>query len=154
MSKSKEKQKPMPPFNNKTSTTTYDEFPEHKVEPQKSQTTVKSLEDFANEVFDQLNRKSNQSRDVFTKQKYKDVPVQPKVDLPISKNIETPVVKRNVGNRPSLDENRSSNRNNKPVFNDVIKQTEIGSYVPKTKQALIQAIVASEIIGPPKAKQR
>lgn len=155
MSKNKEKQqKPMPPFNNKPNTTTYEPTPQQRVEPTRSQRTAKSLEDFAKEVFEQLNEKSNQPKDVFTVPKTKEMVVEAKVSPSNIKTQESMVTKSNTGNRPTLDENRSSKKYDKHLDHDVIKQNEIGSYVPNTKQALIQAIVASEIIGPPKAKQR
>ncbi len=159
LSKNKQKaEKPMPPFNNKPNTTSFDQYPEPKVEPKQTRTTVKTLEDFAKEVFEQLNEKSTQPKEVFREPQYKDVvKVEPKVEPVPTKPIklESTVPKNsNSSNRPSLDENRSSKKSNKPIMKDAIKQNEIGSYVPNTKQALIQAIVASEIIGPPKAKQR
>ncbi|WP_141400314.1 hypothetical protein [Ureibacillus acetophenoni] len=155
MSKNKEKQqKPMPPFNNKPDTTRYKPTPQQRVEPTRSQRTAKSLEDFAKEVFEQLNEKNNQPQDIFTVPETKEVVVEPKVSHSNVNNPESTVTKSVPRNRPTFDENRSSKKYDKPLDNDVIKQNEIGSYVPSTKQALIQAIVASEIIGPPKAKQR
>lgn len=145
----------MPPFNNKPNTTSFDQYPP-KVEPRKTVTTFKSLEDFTKEVFDQLNEKTNQPKDVYSGPQYTDVVVQPKAEPVPTRAVilETPSPKKFGSNRPTLDENRSSKNINKPVRKDPIQQGEIGSYIPKSKQAMVQAIIASEIIGPPKAKQR
>lgn len=158
MSKNKEKQQKqnsMPPFNNKPSTTTYEHAPQQRVEPTKSHRTARSLEDFAKEVFEQLNEKNNQPKDIFSgPQTKEEVVVDPKVSHSKTKTDEPSVPKGVPSSRPTLDENRSSKKYDKAIVNDVIKQNEIGSYVPKSKQALIQAIVASEIIGLPKSKLR
>ncbi|CAM5221304.1 putative protein OS=Ureibacillus acetophenoni OX=614649 GN=SAMN05877842_102249 PE=4 SV=1 [Ureibacillus acetophenoni] len=159
ISKSKEvkqqNHKPMPPFNNKPNTTSFEQYPKLKVEPRKSTTTFKSLEDFAKEVFDQLNEKTNQPKDVFTGPQYKEVVVQPKAEpVTTAVKVEPTNPKNIVNKRPTLDENRSSKNTNRSIQKDPIQQNEIGSYIPTSKQAMVQAIIASEIIGPPKAKQR
>jgi len=152
--KEKQKQKPMPPFNNKPNTTTFEQNP--KVEQRRSPSKPRTLEDFAKEVFEQLNERTNKPKEIFSEPTYKEVVYEPKAEpkqsLPVK--VEPVVTPKQRESRPTLDENRSSKRNDKQVEQDVIKQNEIGSYVPKTKQALVQAIIASEIIGPPKAKQR
>ncbi len=155
MSKNKDKQqqKSMPPFNSKPNTTTYEQYSQPSVEKKGNLSKPKTLEDFAKEVYDQLNEKTIQPKDIYNEQKYNEVTTEtkvPKHSMPVTQ-LETGKVR---DSRPTLDNNRSTKQTVKHVNQDVIKQSEIGSYVPKTKQALIQAIVASEIIGPPKAKQR
>lgn len=148
----KKEQKGMPPFNNKNKPAKTFQFPFEQEESQKrSSTSTKSLEDFANEVFSQLNQKKEQSK---TTEELGNAGKKPFV---LTVEPENPTVTRQV-----LDVNRFSNnvsaqaRNemNRGKSRDVIKEKEIGSYVPTTKEAFVQAIIASEIIGPPKSKQR
>lgn len=145
--KEKKEQKPMPPFNNKQ--TTQRSQSSKKVDRREPQ---KSLEDFASEVFQQLNdrtstRSSNRSLE------------QPSRDLARRETIvENNVSKTDVKNaRPTLDanrSNRSSNITRAKTTKGNIKQREIGNFVPTNREALVQAIITSEILGPPKAKQR
>ncbi len=137
-------QKPMPPFNNQPT--------EQKVELPKQTERRTSLEDFASQVFQQLNEKA-----------------QPKNSAPSSDSQPEPIKAIEVeekhrgsqrvplNSRPAFDENRSSNRtsaNPKAGSSDFIKENEIGNIVPTTRTALVQAIITTEILGPPKAKQR
>ncbi|MDN4495334.1 hypothetical protein [Ureibacillus aquaedulcis] len=121
-------QKAMPPFNNQPTKHSYDlpKQPEQR----------KSLEDFAGEVFQQLSDKSRHNQ-------------------PIEKEV---VAKQTVPKiRPVLDGNRSSNRSSATSLKtqaDPIKQNEIGSLVPTTRNALVQAIITTEILAPPKAKRK
>nr|WP_146139641.1 hypothetical protein [Lysinibacillus timonensis] len=156
MSNSKKNdQKPMPPFNNKPNTTSFEQYPHSKMEPEKTKTTVKTLEDFAKEVFEQLNEKNKEPQEVFREPDYKKDAVEPTIQTePILSHSNSTLPKNGRESRPALDEGRSSKKRNEIVNEDVIKQTEIGSFVPTSKQALIQAIITSEIIAPPKAKQR
>lgn len=145
--KEKKEQKPMPPFNNKQ--TTQRSQSSKKVDRREPQ---KSLEDFASEVFQQLNdrtstRSSNRSLE------------QPSRDLARRETIvENNVSKTDVKNaRPTLDanrSNRSSNITRAKTTKGNINQREIGNFVPTNREALVQAIITSEILGPPKAKQR
>ena len=140
--KEKQKQKPMPPFSGQPSTKTSEL-------PKTEERRPRSLEDFAKEVFQQLNEKENPiPKQVEEK--------QPTVELPSTSKKEE-VSKPDVSNRPVFNENRTSNRSflaKGREIRDSIKQREIGNVVPTNKEALIQAIIASEIIGPPKARQR
>lgn len=137
--------KAMPPFNNKQ--------PKQKFELPKQPNVRKSLEDFANEVFQQLNEK--------TQPKPTDHPIesQPepfKAEEIVKKRVESRSISSN--NRPAFDGNRSSTRNStivpKSSSSDFIKDNEIGNIVPTTRSALVHAIITTEILGPPKAKRK
>lgn len=149
--KQKKEQKSMPPFNNGPTVNTF-ELPNQK-DQRKS---TRSLEDFASEVFQQLNEKTTSTKNSmpsFEKQ-------QTRVKKEESRtSIKTVEAKNEMSTgRPTFDQNRSATRglsHSIPKNSmDKIKQTEIGSFVPKTKKDLVQAIITSEIIGPPKARQR
>ena len=132
-SKGKQKEQPtkqMPPFSNQ-------EVPREwsPVEPQQQRPKVKSLEDFANEVFGQLNEKVEPKKQVV--REVKEEPVRPVV--------QEFVRKERTSTRPELGATRP-----------IVQQAKKSSFnvVPQTQQQLMQAIVTSEILGPPKAKQR
>ena len=134
----------MPPFNNKPAKQTFD-FP-------KQSEMRKSLEDFASEVFQQLNDKT-QEKPTNSRKTEAETTKENKV------LVESVEVKRPLSNtRPTFDANRSAlSRSTKPSkapVSDSIKQNEIGNIVPTTKKALVHAIITTEILGPPKAKQR
>ncbi|BDH62270.1 hypothetical protein MTP04_24000 [Lysinibacillus sp. PLM2] len=150
--------KQMPPFNNKPNSLPmeFDDFNDKRFEEKKKPIpTAMSLEDFARDIFDQLNHKNEpQKTNGRTIQTFE----QPKIQQvqPESRDLVTPTP--NVReSRPNLDVTRSARGKETELIQmkkDPIKQTEIGSFVPKTRRALVQAIITSEIIGPPKAKQR
>lgn len=132
-SKDKKKEHPtkqMPPFSNQ-------EIPQKwsPVEPKQERPKVKTLEDFANEVFGQLNEKVEPKKQVV--REVKEEPVRP-----IMKEV---VKKERTSTRPELGATRS-----------LVQQAKRESLnvVPQTQQQLMQAIVMSEILGLPKAKQR
>lgn len=137
--KKKEHQKPMPPFKNQT--------PKQNYELPKKPEKRKSLEDFASEVFQQLEEKTQP------------IEVQ-SASKQVNESIEKEIVAQHVAPkiRPVFDGNRSSNRGStitsESSKSDMIKQNEIGSFVPTSRKALVQAIITTEILGPPKAKQR
>ncbi len=120
----------MPPFSNQ-------EVPREwsPVEPKQERPKVKTLEDFANEVFGQLNEKVEPKKQVV--REVKEEPVQPVV--------QEVVKKERTSTRPELGATRP-----------IVQQAKKSSFnvVPQTQQQLMQAIVTSEILGPPKAKQR
>ena len=128
--KTDEPTKQMPPFSNQ-------EVPREwsPVEPQQQRPKVKSLEDFANEVFGQLNEKVEPKKQVV--REVKEEPVRPVV--------QEFVRKERTSTRPELGATRP-----------IVQQAKKSSFnvVPQTQQQLMQAIVTSEILGPPKAKQR
>ena len=132
-SKGKQKEQPtkqMPPFSNQ-------EVPREwsPVEPKQERPKVKTLEDFANEVFGQLNEKMEPKKQVV--REVKEEPVRPVV--------QEFVRKERTSTRPELGATRP-----------IVQQAKKSSFnvVPQTQQQLMQAIVTSEILGPPKAKQR
>ena len=131
--KNKKNEKPtkqMPPFSNQ-------EVPREwsPIEPKQERPKVKTLEDFANEVFGQLNEKLEPKKQVV--HEVKEEPVQPVV--------QEAVKKERTFTRPELGATRP-----------IVQQAKRASFnvVPQTQQQLMQAIVTSEILGPPKAKQR
>ena len=128
--KTDEPTKQMPPFSNQ-------EVPREwsPVEPQQQRPKVKSLEDFANEVFGQINEKTEPKKQVV--REVKEEPVRPVV--------QEFVRKERTSTRPELGATRP-----------IVQQAKKSSFnvVPQTQQQLMQAIVTSEILGPPKARQR
>ena len=122
--------KPMPPFSNQ-------EVPREwsPVEPKQERPKVKTLEDFANEVFGQLNEKMEPKKQVV--REVEAPPVQP-----VMREI---VKKERTSTRPELGATR-------PIVQQAKKQSF--NVVPRTQHELMQAIVTSEILGPPKARQR
>ena len=133
LGKDKTKDKPtkqMPPFSNQ-------EVPREwsPVEPKQERPKVKTLEDFANEVFGQLNEKMEPKKQAV--REVKEEPVQPVV--------REVVKKERTSTRPELGASR-------PIVQQAKKSSL--NVVPRTQQQLMQAIVTSEILGPPKAKQR
>ena len=133
-SKDKKKEKPtkqMPPFSNQ-------EVPREWTpveQPKQQRPKVKSLEDFANEVFGQLNEKSEPKKQ----------PVYEVKEEPVQPVVQEVVKKERSFTRPELGATRP-----------IVQQAKKSSFnvVPQTQQQLMQAIVTSEILGPPKAKQR
>lgn len=135
-------QKSMPPFNNKPV-----EMPVQTTIPPNQQSQPKTLEDFAKGIFEQLNEQKPFSDFAGDE--------QPKIEQ--VKSEPTIKIEKELNERKPLSENRSSERvTNAPQLNieDKIKENEIGQFVPSSRQALMQAIITSEIIGPPKARQR
>ncbi|MDM5334567.1 hypothetical protein QUF56_15115 [Ureibacillus composti] len=143
--KKKKEPKGMPPFSNQQNKRDFSAPPRKSEAPQKHKS--KSLEDFANEVFQQLSNKDHSTKKAL-----------PKIEEVKEAQIKTPPIKNSTTNRPSLDMNRTQSKvlstareNN--TQSDFIQSGEIGSFIPTNKKALVQAIIASEIIGPPKAKR-
>lgn len=140
----KKEEQSMPPFNNQPI-----EKPTQSTIQREQQSQPKTLEDFAKGIFEQLNEQNP----------YSDVKGE-------QQNIETtkdqPMIEKenhSKEKRKPLSVNRSAQLRqeklaSKTPSNDVIKENEIGQLLPNSRQALVQAIIASEIIGPPKAKQR
>lgn len=134
LGKDKKKEKPtkqMPPFSPQKAP---------PVKPTKPRPQLKSLEDFANEVFGQLNEKAAQK------------PVQ-QIDLPQTTEVEatsqqvTQEVKEvRQSTRPKLAESKRT----------LVQQATSSQidFVPRTRKQFTQAMVMAEILGPPKAKQR
>ena len=140
----KQEQKPMPPFNQQPHTKTM-EVPNQQSEDKRP----RSLEDFAKEVFQQLNEK--------TQPMMEKVPSQTSMEQTVPKVKETSeevvVSKAVVSTRPSFNESRMSNRASGSIGQDPIKNKEIGSIIPKSRTALVQAIITSEILAKPVSKR-
>ena len=139
--KSKKDKKPtqMPPFSNQPAPRQQKE-----VRPAQQQTPRKSLEDFANEVFGQLNEKSKP-----VVQKVETVP-----PIQVEKPIERPT--QQVVEQTSRSQSTNANRvlTERPIVQKLKTQSEALQVVPSNQRELMQAIVMSEILGPPKSKQR
>lgn len=143
--KNEDKKKPtkqMPPFSNQPA-------PRQKeVRPKLQESRPKSLEDFANEVFGQLNEKSK--------------PVVQKVETPVPHEMELPKrepdreVREVKERKPIMSERVPSTRTltERPIV-QMIKEQETNAFqvVPTNQRELMQAIVMTEILGPPKAKR-
>ena len=134
LSKGKQKDKPtkqMPPFSNQ-------EVPRQSKpveQPKQQRPKVKSLEDFANEVFGQLSEKVEPKKQI----------VREVVEEPVQPVVQEVVKKERTFTRPELGATR-------PIVQQAKKQPF--NVVPQTQHQLMQAIITSEILGPPKAKQR
>ncbi|KGR74529.1 hypothetical protein [Ureibacillus sinduriensis] len=143
--KKQQNQGPMPPFNNQPT--------KHDHDAPRQPEKRKSLEDFANEVFQQLSEKTepNTSRRAIENQKATE-----EGDQSISEKAVTQQIAPKI--RPGLDSNRSSARGStisaKSSTSETMKQNEIGAFVPTTRNELVHAIITTEILGPPKAKRK
>lgn len=131
--------KQMPPFSSQPAPRQKQE-----VRPARSQNRPKTLEDFASEVFGQLNEKSK------PEVKTIETPAPIKVDLP-----KREVSRESFGNKPMLERTPSTRQLTERPIVQMIKQQEEQSLhvVPATQRELMQAIVMSEILGPPKSKR-
>ena len=101
-----------------------------------------SLEDFANEVFGQLQKKQA-TKSVFEK-----------MSIPVEKVEPTVVEPERVepSNRPVF-KNRAELGANRPIVQRN-RQKKSSVVIPNTREKLVQAVVMSEVLGKPKAKQR
>lgn len=122
----KKKSKPMPPFNNPTA-------PSKPAQQQKER--PKSLEDFANEIFGQLNEKKPTEKPV-------PVEVQAPIVEPVIERVK--LKERPVSTRPPLAE--------RPLVKK-LKQDSAFQVVPKNQKQMMQAVVMAEVLGKPKAKR-
>lgn len=131
--------KQMPPFSSQPA-------PRQKpeVRPAQSQNRSKTLEDFANEVFGQLNEKSK------PEVKRVETPAPIKVDIPKREGS-----REGLENKPLFEKTPSTRQLKERPIVQMIKQQEEQSLhvVPSTQRELMQAIVMSEILGPPKSKR-
>ncbi|WP_332646940.1 hypothetical protein [Lysinibacillus sp. 54212] len=135
----KKEQKPMPPFGQQ-------EIPDaNEPAPKSVRPTRKSLEDFANEVFDQLNEKTPSPKEVVQKSVQPTVPVFEKAEQAVEKELLKRVQERK-SNRPELAAGR-------PLLKKLEEKRNASFAVPNSREQLVQAIITSEILGPPKAKQ-
>lgn len=131
----KKESKQMPPFSSQPAP--------RKQEVQRSeQKRPKSLEDFANEVFGQLNEKAK--------------PVSQKVERELPKQVEKPVevVSRSTV-EPITDQiNNARSLKERPIVAMAKKEAEAFQVVPSNKRDLMQAIIMTEVLGPPKARRK
>lgn len=138
-------QGPMPPFNNQPTKQKHD-LPK---QPEKRS----SLEDFANEVFQQLSEKTEPNKASKPKENQN---AAKKGDRPMGREAGTRQTAPT--NRPSLDGNRSSARGSAisavSATSHAIEQNGAGSFVPMTRNELVHAMITTEILGPPKAKRK
>lgn len=144
------KQKPtqaMPPFSNdKPLSKTV--IPQQPKERRKPVVEVKSLEDFAQEVFGQLQQKSEQPK-----------PVTPTPVVPVPE----PVQAVETYTRPKLENRVETTRNglqerpqlgaDRAIIQQVKKKQASAVVIPTTRQELVQSIVMAEVLGAPKSKR-
>lgn len=143
--KKQQNQGPMPPFNNQPT--------KQKHDLPKQLEKRSSLDDFANEVFQQISEKTEPN----------------KASKPTENQNATKNGDRSMGreagtrqiapkNRPSLDGNRSSARGSTisaaSSTSHPIEQNGIGAFVPTTRNELVHAMITTEILGPPKSKRK
>ncbi|MEK3766848.1 hypothetical protein [Solibacillus sp. FSL K6-4121] len=139
LGKGKEQQKKesnqMPPFSSQPAPR------KQEVEQRTEQRRPKSLEDFANEVFGQLNEKAK--------------PVAQKVtqELP---QIEKPVIeaKRVITDARIDNPNSARSLKERPIVALAKKEAEAFQVVPTSQRDLMQAVIMTEVLGPPKSRRR
>ena len=136
--KAKNKEQPkketqqMPPFSSQPAPRTQQTRPNTR-----TQNRPKTLEDFANEVFGQLNEKS---KPVVQK-------VEQPVELALPKQAPVQVVERQTMAQSTR------NLTERPLVVTLKKQSEGLQVVPQNNKELMQAIVMAEILGPPKSRR-
>lgn len=131
--KVEEKKTPnMPTFGNQT-------VPQKPIQKQTTtRQAPKSLEDFAKQVFEQLNETTGEVKRTASKG------ATPVVEKNVQK-VERDVMKVKRSERPPLEE--------RPITKKVAA-SEKSSFVPKNRQDLINGLVMAEILGPPKSKRK
>ncbi|WP_274309563.1 hypothetical protein [Solibacillus daqui] len=125
--------KQMPPFSSQPAPRKQDTRPDTK-----QQNRPKTLEDFANEVFGQLNEKTK--------------PVVKKVEPALEVVLPQEVVPK-VNERPKMAESTRTLKE-RPIVEKLKEQSEGLQVVPKNNKELMQAIVMAEVLGPPKARRK
>lgn len=127
-------QKPMPPFGGGKHV---------KNLPPKEPSKQKgfSLEDFTKEIFQQFESKQEEMPKPSNRNIQQNIVTEQKDEL-INTELSTfsPPLQLN-----EMEETKSREKS---------KQVDMPNFVPNTKEALIQAIVTSEILGPPLSKRR
>lgn len=131
---SKKQSKPMPPFSSQPAPRKQDVQPTQPNRP-------KTLEDFANEVFGQLNEKA--------KPLIQKVEQPLEVQLPKSEPVQEVVERKKLVEKPRFTTER-------PLVEKLKQQSESDGLqvVPQNNKELMQAFVMSEILGPPKARRK
>lgn len=131
----KQNDKQMPPFNSKPV-----QQPVHTPAQSTERKPARTLEDFANEIFGQLNEKANPAP-----VEEQPLPASPPVQAQVQERVVPPSVAR-----PKM----RTEMTERPLVTKLKQQNDPFTVVPKNKKALMQAVVMAEILGPPKAKQR
>ncbi|MDM5351789.1 hypothetical protein [Lysinibacillus sphaericus] len=140
-SKNKKSQKSMPPFNNKDTrveSPVLEETPQHHQKPQ-------SFEDFAREFIGDWipeNEKVQETKKLVEEQVTKEVPSY----------VAPPVIPADVPKRSFIREQKGRLAAGKEEVK--VTGTHSPFQVPQSKNALMQAVVMAEILGPPKAKRK
>lgn len=131
--------KQMPPFNKNAK-----EQPA-SVRPKKERPTIQSFEDFAKEFVGELKETMEQQqpelKPLFSK-------VEKKKKKASSEQVSPPEKQNRQAERPKLEERLNQRLEQRQTAKAVV------SAVPTSRQELVQAFVMSEVLGPPKAKQR
>ena len=129
----------MPPFlEQKPSTTRIEPAREDVQRPLRKKVEAKSLEDFANEIFGQLNDKQQKVQPTV-----EPVMVEPKVDVPQAPST--------TSTRPTLNV-RSELGGNRTIIQRQKQKAKVT--IPKSQNELVQAVIMAEVLGQPKAKQK
>lgn len=131
----------MPPFSNERPSVQKVEPKREPSRPARPKVEVKSLEDFAQEVFGQLQQKAEQKPPVVTK-------VEPAVEMP----TPTPSPSRAESTRPAFN-NRAQLGAERPILQRE-KEKKKAVHLPKTREDLVQSVIMAEVLGAPKAKQQ
>jgi hypothetical protein len=129
---------PMPPFSNNKPSTTYFEPPVREQRTSSPKVETRSLEDFTQEVFGQLQQKVEQKVE------------RPTVQEPVA--VPTPTTARGESSRPIF-QNRAELGAGRSIIQQAKKQ-KANVKIPKTRQELVQAVMMAEVLGAPKAKQK
>lgn len=119
----------MPPFSNQ-------KMPQQPAKASENEKpAARSLEDFANEVFGELNKKQQAKPTSF--ERPKSITNPPEIEIAVKEGRQKPQTTV------------------RPLVQQLTKQNDAAfSVVPKSRQDLMQAVVMAEVLGPPKSKQR
>jgi len=130
----KKETKQMPPFSSQPAPR------KQEVQRRTEQSRPKTLEDFANEVFGQLNEKVK--------------PVSQRVERELPKQAEMPVEAARSAVEPVTEKINNRSLKERPIVAMAKKEAEAFQVVPSSKRDLMQAIVMTEVLGPPKARRK
>ncbi|MGN7476625.1 hypothetical protein ACTHOQ_02125 [Solibacillus silvestris] len=133
----KKESKQMPPFSSQPAPR------KQEAKPKTETKRPKRLEDFANEVFGQLNEKA------------KTVIKEPEPHIP--KQEERPVsepVKPAAERRGDNSNRGSRSLTERPIVAMAKRDSEAFQVVPSNQRELMQAIIMTEVLGPPKANRK
>lgn len=140
----KEQEQPkdsMPPFGNQSKPAQTEVIPDPPKRPSFERKTFTSLEDFTKEVFGQLNEKAEQTSAEKT---------VTQVFEPETSTVTTRPKLEKLSERKSTRPELAASR---PIIQREMAKAQEYVQIPRTQKQLVQAIIASEIIGEPKARQ-